>query len=444
LLVKSTFEKLENNMVKLDIEVDAAEFDKAVSSVFNKNKNAIAIPGFRKGKAPRKIVERFYGENVFHEDAFEALFPKVYYKTISENGFKPAAEPNDVDIEQIGNGQDLKFSLKVQLEPKPTLGEYKGVEVTKGSEDISENEVTEALSKLQAEHVRWVEKSDAASLGDRVTISYVGKINEEVSDLFSSENRTFNLGLDSYLKGFDANLTGMAVSEKKEFEFTLPEDFHANELAGKTIAFEVTMNEIKSRELPELDDEFAKDTSEFDSLELLKDSVKERLAKEKKEKLEHEVEIQILDKVASVSLVEIPENMIENRVKSMLHESDHRTQSLFGKTLQELDDIKYISIEEMKTSFRVEAERDIKIELVLDEIALVEGLKATEQEIEEKLPKGFPDSWKNYELTSNREINYLENLKEAITRKKVVDFLLEKAVIVNEEISADTSADELA
>lgn len=438
-MVKAVIEKLENDMVKIDIEVDASEFEKTVEKVYLKNRSGIAIPGFRKGKAPRKIIERFYGEGIFREDAFEMLFPKAYYKAISENGLKPADEPSDIDMVQIGSGQDLKFSVKVQIEPKPELGAYKGVEIVKTPNNATEEDIAHELSRLKDEHARWITKEDGAALGDRVNISYTGYADEEPLELFSAKNRTVILGMDGYMPGFDVHLIGMKASEQKQFEFTIADDYSVPEFAGRNLTFDVTVNEIKYREMPELDDEFTKDVSEFDTLDELKDSIRIRLEKEKSEQADNEIQKQLLRKISEASIVELPDNMIENRVSAMIHESDHRTQALFGKTLKELDEIKYISLDEMKDKFKIEAYDDIKTELILGEIAQIEGLNATDDEIEAKLPKVFPDGWRSRELDNNKDINYFENLKESITRKKVIDFLLENAVFV--EKNTDKNAD---
>jgi len=438
-LVKAVIEKLENDKVKIEIEVDASEFEKIVEKVYLKNRSGIAIPGFRKGKAPRKIIERFYGEGMFHEDAFEMIFPKAYYKVVSENGLKPADEPSDIDVIQIGKGQNLKFSINVQVEPKPELGTYKGVEIVKVPDKATEEDVSHELSRLMEEHARWITKEDGATSEDRVNVSYTGYVDDEPLELFSAQNRTVVLGTDVYMRGFNAHLIGMKAGEQKQFEHTVPDNYSIQEFAGKNVTFDVTINEVKYREMPELDDEFAKDVSEFDTLEELKDSIRIRLQKEKSEYAKHEMQSQLLSKISEVSKVEIPDNMIENRVSAMIHESDHRTQALFGKTLKELDEIKYISLDEMKDNFKIEAYDDIKVELILNEIAAIEGLNASDDEIEAKLPKAFPDGWRSFELDNNKDINYLENLKEAITRKKVIDFLTENAVIVEKD--TDDNAD---
>jgi len=438
-LVKAVIEKLENDKVKIDIEVDASEFEKIVEKVYLKNRSGIAIPGFRKGKAPRKVIERFYGGGVFHEDAFEAIFPKAYYKAVSENGIKLAGEPFDIDVVQIGNGQNLKFSVKVQAEPKPELGEYKGVELVRLSDKATEEDISKALLRLKEEHARWLAKEDTAALGDRVNISVAAYVEDKTIDEISDKNKALILGMDVFLPGFDAELVGMITGEQKQFAFTLPDDFTIPEYNAVVVTFDVTMNEIKYRELPELDDEFAKDVSEFDTLEEFKDSIRIRLDKEKSENAQYGMQSQLLKKISDNSKVEIPEIMIDNRVEVMLHESDHRTQALFGKTLEELDEIKYISLDEMKDSFRIEAYADIKAELILNEIAAIEGLQATDDEIEGKLPKDFSSGWKSHELDNNKEINHLENIKDSITKKKVIEFLLENAIFV--EAKTDDGAD---
>jgi trigger factor len=441
-LVKAVVENLENDKVKIDIEVDASEFEKTVEKAYLKNRGAIAIPGFRKGKAPRKIIERFYGEGVFHEDAFEMLFPKAYYKAISENGLKPADEPSDIDMVQIGSGQNLKFSLKVQLEPKPELGAYKGVEVVKVPDEVTEEDIANELNRLAEEHARWLAKDDGAALEDRVSVSVACYVDDELVEAIAPKKQLLPLGSDIYLPGFDAELIGMKTGEQKQFEYTLSDDYAISDYAGKSVTFHVTMDEIKYRELPELDDEFAKDVSEYDTLAELKDSIRIRLEKEKSEHAKNENLSRLLSKINDSAKVDIPDNMIDDRVESMLHESEHRTQALFGKTLKELDEIKYISLDEMKANYKQQAYIDIKNELILDEIAKKEMLLATEDEIEAKLPKGFSSGWKSFELDNNKEINILENLKDAITRKKVMEYLLENAVFVEENtIDSEKSAE---
>lgn len=431
-MVKAVVEKLENDKVKIEIEVDASEFEKTVEKVYLKNRSGIAIPGFRKGKAPRKVIERFYGAGVFHEDAFEMVFPKAYYKAVSENGIKPADEPSDIDVVQIGSAQNLKFSVKVQVEPKPELGVYKGVEIVKVSDIVTEEDISDALLRLKEEHARWLTKEDEAALEDRVNVSVTAHLEEEMIEEISNKNRSLILGLDAFLPGFDAKLIGMKLGEKKQFAFTLPDDYSIPEYAAQVVSFDVTMNEIKYRELPEIDDEFAKDVSEFDTIERLKDSIRIKLQKEKSDHSENEIRARLLSKISESSKVDIPDNMIDNRVESMLHESDHRTQALFGKTLEELDEINYISLDEMKESYKQQAYIEVKSDLILDEIAAVEGLRATDDEIEEKLPKGFSSGWRSRELDNNKEINYLETIKDSITRKKTIEFLLENAVFVEE------------
>jgi len=435
LLVKAIVEKLENDKAKIDIEIEASEFEQTVQKVYLKSKSGIALPGFRKGKAPRKVLERYYGEGMFHEDAFEMIFPRAYYRAISENGIKPAGEPTDLNVIQMGNGQDLKFSVQVQIEPKPELGRYKGVEIVKMSDKVNEEEVAHELSHLKEEHARWLIKEEAAALGDRVSINITCNIDNEPIEAISKESQFLSLGTDGYLPGFDANLIGLKADEQKQFDFTLPEDYAISEYAGKTVTFDVTVKEVKYCEFPELDDEFAKDVSEFDTISEFVESIKVKIQKGKTEQMEHDLQSRLLSKIADGSKLEIPANMIENRVSSMLHETEHRTQALFGKTLKELEEIKYFSLSEMKENYKKEAYADIKTELILDEIASIEGLQATDDEMEARLPKDFPVAWKNRELENDKDINYFEALKDALTRKKVIDFLLKNAVIIEGELN---------
>ena len=422
----STVEKIDKNMVGFEFSVSAEDFEKAIDKAYKKNVGRINVQGFRKGKAPRKIIEKYYGKEIFYEDAVNIVLPDAYDKAISENNIEAVAQP-EIDVKEISAENGVVFTAKVIVKPEFELGTYKGVEVPKISYRTTENDIKNEIEKVRERNARLVTVEDrAAELNDTVNIDFEGFCDGVAFEGGKGENFDLKLGSGQFIPGFEEQLVGKNTGDEVEVNVTFPKEYHAEELKGKDALFKVKINAIKFQELPELDDEFAKDVSEFDTFEEYKADVAKKLREAKKAKAKQEVEDSIIAKVVDGTEIEIPEVMIENSIEGSLH--DFATQLSY----QGLDFKQYLqytgsTVDSIKEQFRPDAEKKVKTSLVLEKIAKEENIEATESDVEEVINKYAEQA--KMSVDEVKKFIKTEDVKESKVIEKTIDFLVKNAVI---------------
>ena len=379
-------ENLEKNMAKLTIEVAAEEVEKAIQEAYLKEKNKISLPGFRKGKVPRKMIEKMYGAGVFYEDAANTLIQGNYPAAADESGIDIVSRPT-IDIVQIESGKPLILTAEVAVRPEVKLGKYLGVQVTKIDTSVSEDEVAEALEKERNNNARTVTVTDRpAANGDTVVIDFEGFVDGVAFEGGKGENHSLELGSHSFIDTFEDQLVGKNAEDEVEVNVTFPEQYQAAELAGKPAMFKVKIHEIKTKELPQLDDEFAQDVSEFDTLAEYKEDVKKRLTEQKENEAKRTKEDEAIQKIIDKSEMELPEAMIETQCENMVNEFAQRI-AQSGLSMEQYMQFSGLTIEKLKEQVRPEAETRIKSSLVLEQIAKEENIEVTEEDIDAEVTK---------------------------------------------------------
>ena len=371
-------EQTEKNTVKLTIEVDKDAFEAAVQKAYKKNVKKIALPGFRKGKAPRKLIEKYYGEGVFYEDAVNFVCPDAYDFAVKEAGISPVDRP-EIDIETIGEGKDLVLTATVTVKPEVKLGKYKGVEVEKTVYETKDEDVDAEIKAAAEKNVRMINVEDRpVKKGDVTVIDFEGFADGVAFEGGKGENHTLEIGSGQFIPGFEDQLVGAKLGEETEVNVTFPEEYHAEELKGKPAVFKVTVKEIKEKEYPELNDEFAKDVSEFDTFEEYKNSIKEKLDKSNEAKTKNEFENKLVEKICEDAEIDIPECMINNRIDDMIKEFGYRLSSQ-GLNLEQYMKITGATPDTFKEQFKDQAEAQVKSNLVLEKIAEEEKIEVSEE-----------------------------------------------------------------
>ena len=379
-------EKLEKNMAKLTIEVPAEEFDAAIKNAYNKNKNKFSIPGFRKGKAPLAMLEKMYGAGIFYEDAANALMQQNYAAAVDESGIDIVSRPT-VDVVQIEKGKPFIFTAEVAVKPEVTLGKYMGVTVTKIDTSVSDEEVDEALEKERNNNARTINVEDRpAADGDTVTLDFEGSVDGVPFDGGAGKDYPLTLGSHSFIPGFEEQLVGAALEEEKEVNVTFPEDYQAEELAGKAAVFKCTIHKIEAKELPALDDDFAKDVSEFDTLDEYKKEIKDNLTKKKEEQAKTEKENAVVDKAVENATMEIPEAMIDTQVENMVDDFARRIQSQ-GLSMEQYMQFTGATVDSLKEQMKPQAVKRIESRLVLEKVAEAENIQISDEKLDEELAK---------------------------------------------------------
>ncbi|NLX69944.1 MAG: trigger factor [Clostridiales bacterium] len=427
--MKSTAEKVEKNKVKIEIQVDAQDFEKAMNKSYIKNKGRFVIPGFRKGKAPRAIIERYYGEAVFYEDAFNEIFPEAYSKAIEENNIEPVDQP-ELDIKQIGGGQNLIFTASVTVKPEVELGQYKGIEVEKLEYNVTDEDVESAIKAMQERYARWNTVEDAVvKEGDLVTLDFSGTVDGEPIEGGSAERYPLEIGSGSFIPGFEEQLIGLKPGDEKEINVTFPEDYGNEDLKGKEAVFKVKIHEVKEKELPELDDEFAKDVSEFDTLDEYRTSVRERLENQVKQEAKNLMEAQLIARIADATEIDIPEVMVERQIDNILMDLEL---SLYyrGMNLQRYLEAINTSMEDFRAQYRDQAYTRVKNALILEKIAQVENIEATEEDVDKELEELAKQRQITLEEAREQYADNLDDIKNTIQIRKTIDFLMDNAVFV--------------
>ncbi|MBQ8167715.1 MAG: trigger factor [Lachnospiraceae bacterium] len=418
-------EKLEGSMAKLTIEVPAEEFEKAMTKAYQKQKNRIAIQGFRKGKVPQAIVEKMYGPEVFYDDAANLLINEYYPKEL-ENCEEEVVSNPEIDVEQIGKGQNFIFNAVVALKPELKLGEYKGVEIEKIPAEVTEDEVMAEILKAQKENSRKVPVEDrAAQLEDEVTINFDGYMDGVAFEGGKGDNYKLTLGSHSFIDTFEDQIVGKNIGDSFDVNVTFPEEYHAADLAGKPAVFKVDLLGISAIELPELDDDFASEVSSFDTFDEYKEDVKKVLEVKKEKTVKSEKQAKILEKLCETAEVEIPEAMIEYNQERMF---DEFAQSMMYQGLQMEQYLKLTntSKEELMERIKPDAIARIKTGLVLEEVVKAEGITATDEEFEEQLKSMAAayqmDVEKIKEIMGDKEA---DSVKKDVCQRKALDFLVE-------------------
>ncbi|WP_416197481.1 MAG: trigger factor [Sporanaerobacter sp.] len=429
--MNSVLEKKENNKATFTIEIGEDKFEKAVQKAYLKNRSRFNIPGFRKGKAPRKIIEMNYGEGVFYEEALNIILPDAYEEAIKELSLEPVDTP-DVDIEQLESGKPVIFKVEVTIKPEVKLGDYKGIEVEKVEYNVTDEDVEEELKNIRDMNYRLVDASDReAKEGDILNIDFEGYVGEEKFEGGSAENQELEIGAGRFIPGFEEQLIGKKKGDLVDVKVTFPEDYFEESLKGKEALFKVTINDIKEKEFPVLDDEFAKDVSEYDTLEEFKNSIRERLEKEAKNKEEIERENSVIKALVESSEVDIPEVMIDNQIQNEIAEFDYRLR-LQGLSIDRYFELTNSTIEDLKEQMRPNAERRVKSDLILGAVAKAENIQASDEDIDKELERMAVEY--NHEdvekFKQDMKLGDLEYLKEGIIRDKTIEFLISNAKFI--------------
>lgn len=423
--MNSKIEKIENNKVSLRIEVSYEDFEKEIQKAYNKNKSRFDVPGFRKGKVPRKIVESNYGEGVFYEDAINSVFPRVYEEAVKENKLDPIDRPS-LDLEEIKKGEPVILLVDVEVKPEVKLGEYKGLEIEKQEFNVTDEDVNSELKNIQERNARVVEVEDrAAQDGDILTLDYSGSVDGEKFEGGTAQNQTLELGSDSFIPGFEEQLVGVNVGEDKDVNVTFPEEYHQEDLAGADAIFKVTVHEIKAKDLPELDDELAKDVSEFDTLDELKEDIKTKLEEEAEKKEKASFENSVIDKVCENAEIETPQVLIEDQIEANVRDFGQRLRSQ-GLELEKYLELTGMKMSDFRDQFKEDAERVAKAELVLEAIAKEEKIEATDEQLETELEEMAKQYNQKLEYVKERfSQDDLDYIKEGIVKRNTVEFLVE-------------------
>jgi len=428
--MKATAEKVAKNTVVLEIEVEPERFKEAVDKKYRELVKKVNIPGFRRGKAPRVIFERYYGKEVLLNEAVEALIPEAYLDALKQTGVEPIAAP-DVEITQVEEGKPVIFKATVEVKPEVSLGTYKGLEVEKPPVEVTNEDVDQEIERLRQRYAKLVTLEEGVvQKGDIVTIDYEGTVDGKPFKGSRASDRSVEVGLGFLVEDFDEQLLGMAVNETREITTRLPDDYHDESVAGKEAVFRVTVKCIRRKELAEVDDDFAKDVSEFDTLDELRADLRHKLEIAAEKKAEAAVREALVEKAAAAAEVEIPERMIEARVESMTQEM-LRPAVQQGLTPEDYFRLTNTNPEELREKLRPEAERSIKRELVLDAIARAEGLEIGEEDLTREL-KRIADFYRQ-DLDKVRQVltesGELEGIKKRLLRNKAIDLLAAHAQI---------------
>ena len=420
-------EKLEKNMAKLTIEVAPEELEKAIEGAYQKNKSKISVPGFRKGKVPRQMIERMYGKEVFYEDAVNALIPEAYEKAVNECEEEIVSSPK-IEVAQVEAGKPFIFTAEVALKPEVKLGKYKGVKVEKADTEVTDEEVDKEIDKERESNARNIDVTDrAVKDGDIVTLDFEGFVDGTAFEGGKGENYPLTIGSGTFIPGFEEQLVGAEIGKETEVNVTFPEDYQAEDLKGKAAVFKCTVKEIKEKELPALDDEFASEVSEFETLAEYKADVKGRLEERKAKAAREAKEAAVIEEIIKDSDMEIPEAMIETQQRQMIDEFAQRIQ-MQGLTLEQYFQFTGASYDQMIEQVKPQAEKRIQSRLVLEAVAAAEKIEATEEDYEEEL-KSMAEAYQ-MEVDKVKELlpeKSVQQIKEDIAVKKAAEFVVDNA-----------------
>ncbi|ARP43677.1 MULTISPECIES: trigger factor [Geobacillus] len=422
------WEKLEGNEGVLTVEVDAEQVNKGLDAAFKKVVKNVSLPGFRKGKVPRVLFEKRFGVEALYQDALDILLPEAYAKAVEEAGIEPVSMP-EIDIEQMEKGKSLIFKAKVTVKPEVKLGQYKGLEVEKIDTTVTDEDVENELKRLQENYAELVVKEEGTvENGDTAVIDFEGFVDGEPFEGGKAENYSLEIGSGTFIPGFEDQLVGMKAGEEKEIQVTFPEEYHAEQLAGKPATFKVKVHEVKAKQLPALDDEFAKDVDEeVETLDELKSKIRTRLEEAKKNEAEAAVRNAVVEKAAANAEIDIPAVMVQNETDRMLREFDQRLQ-MQGMNLQLYYQFSGQDEAALREQMKEDAEKRVRAALTLEAIAKAENIDVTDEEVNEELEK-MAASY-NLSVDKLKElIGNLDGVKEDLKWRKTVDFLVEHSTV---------------
>ncbi|MEH6907256.1 trigger factor [Neobacillus drentensis] len=422
--MSAKWEKLEGNRGVLTVEVSAEKVNEGLNAAFQKVVKQVNVPGFRKGKMPRQMFEKRFGVESLYQDALDILLPDAYGSAIDETGIEPIDRP-DIDVEQMEKGKELIFKATVQVKPEVTLGEYKGLEVEAFDTTVTDEDVANELKTLQERQAELVIKEEGTvANGDTVVLDFEGFVDGEQFEGGKAENHSLEIGSGSFIPGFEEQLVGLATGESKDVEVTFPEEYHAAELAGKPAVFKVTIHEIKGKELPALDDEFAKDVDdEVETLDALKEKIKTRLENSKQHEAEHHLRDTVVEKAAENAVVEVPDVMVNTEVNRMLQEFEQRLQ-MQGMNLELYFQFSGQDENALREQMKEEAVIRVRTNLTLEAIAKAENLEVTTEEVDAEL-ENMAGMYNMTVDSIKQALGGLEGIKGDLKLKKAVDFLVE-------------------
>lgn len=419
----------ENNIAKFEFDVPYDEFKKATDTVYKRNKSRYRVDGFRPGHVSRKVLEKMYGPEIFYDEAIKLVFPEPYEKAVEELALEVIDQPS-VDLDDIEVGKDITFKVEVETKPHPVLGDYSKLIVEEVPVEVTDEDIEAELKKQQEENARLIPVEDGkAEMGDTVNIDFDGFLDGERFEGGKAENYDLVLGSNTFIKGFEDQVVGHASGDKFDVNVTFPEDYQAKEFQGKDAKFEVEINSITRKELPKLDDEFAKDISEFDTLEELKNSLREKLVKEKEERAKSIIQNQAVEALVKKSEVSAPNGLVNSEIDFELQNLDQRLQQM-GISLAQYIEMTKMDINQIREQYRAQAEARVKANLVIDEVALKENIEVTDEEKEAEINEaaenyGVEDKEKFKELFAKNVSD--KTLEENIKRRKAVELLASKA-----------------
>ena len=422
--------KIDTNRVELEVVVDAETFEKGLAAAFKKQSKKISIPGFRKGKAPRAFVEKYFGKEVFYEDAVNALYPDALDEAVKEAGLEVIQDKIDFDVKEVGP-QGFTFTAALTTKPEVTIENYTGIEAVKKSAEVTDEDIDAEIKKVQERNSRMVTVEDRAAQNDDIAvIDFEGFLDGEPFEGGKGENYSLTLGSGQFIPGFEEQIVGHNTGDEFEVNVTFPEDYQAEELKGKATTFKCKLHEIKMKELPEVDDEFVKDVSEFDTLADYKEDLKKKLAESKEKEAADDLENQLIDKLVELVQGEIPEAMYENKIADSIREFGYRLQSQ-GLNLDTYMKYTGMNVDQMKEGFRPQAERQVKLRLALEKIAALEELKAGEEDLNQEYQK-IAEQYK-MEADKIKELIPAAELEKDICVEKAINLVRDNANIKDAE-----------
>ena len=430
-------EKLEKSMVELQFSIDAETFKAAVNNAFKREGKKYAIPGFRKGKAPRHMIEKMYGSDIFHYDAVNDLFPEAYEAAVKEAKIDVVGRP-DPEVVSMSEADGVVLKVKVAVKPEVELGEYAGLTVAKEAKNVNEADVDAEVKRMQDRNGRLLTREGAAENGDTVDIDFEGFVDGKAFEGGKAEHYSLVLGSGSFIPGFEDQVVGHSAGEEFDVNVKFPEEYGAAELAGKDATFKIKLHEVKYKELPALDDDFAKDVSEYDTLDELKDSIRNNIKTNLDKQAEQKVENDLMDQVIANMKADIPDAMVDSRIDELVQDFEYR---ISQQGLKLADYLKYMgmNIEQFRAQFKEQADKQVKMRLAMEAIVAKEGITASDEEFEEEV-KRIADAYK-MEADKVKSIVDAAAVKADLAINKAIDFVKEKANVVTAEPKEEEKQD---
>ena len=430
-------EKLEKSMVELQFSIDAETFKAAVNNAFKREGKKYTIPGFRKGKAPRHMIEKMYGSDIFHYDAVNDLFPEAYEAAVKEAKIDVVGRP-DPEVVSMSEADGVVLKVKVAVKPEVELGEYAGLTVTKEAKNVNEADVDAEVKRMQDRNGRLLTREGAAENGDTVDIDFEGFVDGKAFEGGKAEHYSLVLGSGSFIPGFEDQVVGHSAGEEFDVNVKFPEEYGAAELAGKDATFKIKLHEVKYKELPALDDDFAKDVSEYDTLDELKDSIRNNIKTNLDKQAEQKVENDLMDQVITNMKADIPDAMVDSRIDELVQDFEYR---ISQQGLKLADYLKYMgmNIEQFRAQFKEQADKQVKMRLAMEAIVAKEGITASDEEFEEEV-KRIADAYK-MEADKVKSIVDAAAVKADLAINKAIDFVKEKANVVTAEPKEEEKQD---